>query len=355
MRLEVIYTLINLELEALSKRAHLNTFEIRMKQNVKNIRNKRYSANLLSGNEDGGEEAQYFVSANNHITANNNELFCLKVTKMKRSSNKDAKLGEKCLKHITLKSIRVSFANLFKPSKRIGRNQQNLFDEELKDFTQKYAGFNHVHTPTPIAAMNFATPAQLISLTQPQFNAIDTNNFMEAGEKKSLRRQSNILVKPLTTRSTTFTNICTAVAVSDANNSDNKSKQLARKAQPSMGVRAIAVKSSKTKPIKPIAPQLPNNYRKLVPFLDSIETLLPISSSTFIERKKSRLSVESDHTQAMSTSSSLSCVCSGSHSSKNSSGTLSPISIKSTRKQCIQVRSISVMNVSSIISNRIQF
>ena len=65
--------------------------------------------------------------------------------------------------------------------KRIGRNQQNLFDEELKDFTQKYAGFNHVHTPTPIAAMNFATPAQLISLTQPQFNAIDTNNFMEAG------------------------------------------------------------------------------------------------------------------------------------------------------------------------------
>ena len=125
MRLEVIYTLINLELEALSKRAHLNTFEIRMKQNIKNIRNKKYSANLLSGNEDGGEEAQYFVSANNHITANNNELFCLKVTKMKRSSNKDAKLGEKCLKHITLKSIRVSFANLFKPS--VSFNKYYLF------------------------------------------------------------------------------------------------------------------------------------------------------------------------------------------------------------------------------------
>jgi hypothetical protein len=83
-----------------------------MKQNIKNKRAKKY-ANLLAGNED---EADYFINVNNHINANNNELFCLKVTKMKRSSNKDAKLGEKCLKNLTLKSIRLSFANLFKPS-----------------------------------------------------------------------------------------------------------------------------------------------------------------------------------------------------------------------------------------------
>lgn len=320
-----------------------------MKQNIKNKRAKKY-ANLLAGNED---EADYFINVNNHINANNNELFCLKVTKMKRSSNKDAKLGEKCLKNLTLKSIRLSFANLFKPSKRIGRNQQNLFDDEIKDYTQKYSGFNQIHTPTPVANINFAASTKTIGFTPPQFTAIDTFNFMEASEKKSLRRQSNILGRPLTARCTTLQNVCSSVAFLDATNCA-KSKQLSRKAQPSMGVRAITVKASKTNSVKPIAPQLPN--KKLVPFLDSIETLLPISSSTFIEKKNNRLSVESEHTQVMSASSSLTCVCSGSHSqSRNSSGALSPISVKSTRKQCIQVRSISVMNVSSIISNRIQF
>lgn len=110
-----------------------------------------------------------------------------------------------------------------------------------------------------------------------------------------------------------------------------KTKQ-ERKMQPSMGVKVISVKSAKVKEIKQSEP------RELVPFLDSIENLVPISSSTFIAPKQTRASIETIESKSLS--------------SQISSASISPVSFKSSRKQCIQVRSISVMNVSSIMSNQ---
>jgi len=339
------------------------------------MRSKKFAATLASGNAEADMNC-YLNTNHNH---NNNELFSLKVTKMKRSSNKDAKLGDKYLKHLTLKSIRVSFANLFKPSKRMGRNQPDMFIKELQDFSPKYVAFNQAQCVTPISTtthLNFAASAQVLSFPSPRFAAIDNYNFAESsGEKKSLRRQSNILGKPLTTRSTTLSNVFSAASTTvvftsakqECLSNPSKLKQIPRKAQPSMGVKAIEAKTSKTKAIKQLAPLLPppppitpqtRTNRQLVPFLDSIENLLPISSSTFIEpAKKTRAYAEKQQTNnppLLSTSSSLSCVCSGTHS-QISSATLSPISTRSTRKQCVQLRSISVMNVSSVMSSGTQF
>ena len=64
-----------------------------MKQNIKNL------------------SVQHLNSS--HNCKNKNDLLGLKVTKMKRASNRDALFDQK---HLTLKSIRASFANMFKPT-----------------------------------------------------------------------------------------------------------------------------------------------------------------------------------------------------------------------------------------------
>jgi hypothetical protein len=64
-----------------------------MKQNIKN------------------QSVQHLNSS--HCKNNKNELLGLKVTKMKRASKRDSPLDQK---HLTLKSIRASLANMFKPT-----------------------------------------------------------------------------------------------------------------------------------------------------------------------------------------------------------------------------------------------
>ncbi len=86
----------------------------------------------------------------------------------------------------------------------------------------------------------------------------------------------------------------------------------------------------------------------LVPFLDSIEGLLiPVTSSTFIshDEPKRRLNRNSYDSESLSIRTSYSSLASSQRS-------ISPVSVwGSSRKQCIQVRSISVMNVSSTFFN----
>lgn len=80
-----------------------------MKQNVKATKKVICGGNMNTG---GSYYVEEYIGTNN---CNKDDIFGLKSHKMKRS-NKDAKLGDKYLKHLTLKSIRISFANLFKPS-----------------------------------------------------------------------------------------------------------------------------------------------------------------------------------------------------------------------------------------------
>ena len=74
-----------------------------MKQNIKSVKiaKAQYGANN-----------HYYMNEEDIITnLNKDDKFGLKTTKMKRNT-KDPKLGDKYLKHLTLKSIRISFANL---------------------------------------------------------------------------------------------------------------------------------------------------------------------------------------------------------------------------------------------------
>ena len=70
-----------------------------MKQNIRNLSSQAIN-----------------MSGNGSFTNRTDLLSLRNVTKMKRTSNRDAQLGDKYLKHLTLKSIRVSLANMFKPT-----------------------------------------------------------------------------------------------------------------------------------------------------------------------------------------------------------------------------------------------
>ena len=163
-----------------------------MKQNIKSVKIAK---------AQNGANNHYYMNEEDIITnLNKDDKFGLKTTKMKRNT-KDPKLGDKYLKHLTLKSIRISFANLFKPSvrfqtnkklffktkfnrnflilkKRIGRNQQ--FNEG------KCVDFNRMaQTPNPsnlvTTRVNFAASARVVKFNQPQFQALDTcfdGNFL---------------------------------------------------------------------------------------------------------------------------------------------------------------------------------
>jgi hypothetical protein len=134
-----------------------------------------------------------------------------------------------------------------------------------------------------------------------------------------------------------------------------------RRMQPSMGVTIKTAKQQanvkqtpqqqQQKQVVDIVTPLVKSIKSksnLVPFLDSIEGLLiPVTSSTFIshDEPKRRLNRNSYDSESLSIRTSYSSLASSQRS-------ISPVSVRgSSRKQCIQVRSISVMNVSSTFFN----
>ena len=131
-----------------------------------------------------------------------------------------------------------------------------------------------------------------------------------------------------------------------------------RKMQPSMGVTIKTAKQQAVKQtpqqqqvvdiVTPLVKSI-KSKSNLVPFLDSIEGLLiPVTSSTFIshhDEPKRRLNRNSYDSESLSIRTSYSSLASSQRS-------ISPVSVRGgSRKQCIQVRSISVMNVSSTFFN----
>jgi len=209
----------------------------------------------------------------NKQTSNINLHGIMKPTKMKKRINlNNAKDMKPAMKNLTMKSLKASFGNFFRPSKRIGRYQDDLVTEKKQALA------------TPVFKINNCklTSFQPATLIKPNISYTP---------KKSTRTQ-----------------VRTTLSTNNKSETDSKSfVKMRMKPQPTMGIdmkiRKANINSAKEvqvhQVISKIVSQSDDIIKKienkkdngLMPFLDGIESfgtnlseLEPACSSTFFSR-----------------------------------------------------------------------